>query len=416
MDEIQITDLSSRVLNAMRARNLKAKPITEFERYGLRRILLHFSEHEWIAYSKEAVWAFVLQERLRVESGQLPAYQWAHARRAAVYLEQMAEHGVIQESPLPRWEAEHNRLFRSVAQDEPPSQKIEILICQVRDAIMKLDMSEKAKRNYLYCGLGAVLKHFDFQGEMIYSEELLDTFLADSQEQYLSGEIKQATWQSIRKSVLWIKEYRETEHITHRKLTNTAFIYASPDFERLIQEYAAYMRNADYLKEKTQSVYIAAVRAFFKRMESLGPIEYNQLTLCDVTACISKTATEMPLGIFNTMVALRSFAQFVSDIHPELPNITAALNCTPAKRRRVYVGYSDEDAQKILAVIDRESIKGKRDFAMVMLAYSTGLRSCDILQLFTQIARFSSRDMTEWALILRFGQWKRFGDVFRWEA
>ena len=170
MDEIQITDLSSRVLNAMRARNLKAKPITEFERYGLRRILLHFSEHEWIAYSKEAVWAFVLQERLRVESGQLPAYQWAHARRAAVYLEQMAEHGVIQESPLPRWEAEHNRLFRSVAQDEPPSQKIEILICQVRDAIMKLDMSEKAKRNYLYCGLGAVLKHFDFQGEMIYSE------------------------------------------------------------------------------------------------------------------------------------------------------------------------------------------------------------------------------------------------------
>ena len=67
MDEIQITDLSSRVLNAMRARNLKAKPITEFERYGLRRILLHFSEHEWIAYSKEAVWAFVLQERLRVQ-------------------------------------------------------------------------------------------------------------------------------------------------------------------------------------------------------------------------------------------------------------------------------------------------------------------------------------------------------------
>ena len=66
MDEIQITDLSSRVLNAMRARNLKAKPITEFERYGLRRILLHFSEHEWIAYggpqkrmSEDTVAAFV---------------------------------------------------------------------------------------------------------------------------------------------------------------------------------------------------------------------------------------------------------------------------------------------------------------------------------------------------------------------
>lgn len=381
MDEIQITDLSSRVLDAMRARNLKAKSITEFERYGLRRIHSYFSEHEWNIYSKETVWAFVLQGRLRVESGQLPAYQWAHTRRAAVYLEQMAEHGVIQGTPLPKWEAEHNRLFRPVSQDEPPSQEIEILICQVRNAIMKLDMSEKAKQNYLYCGLGAVLKYFDFRGETVCTEELLDEFLADLQKKHLSGEIKRAAWQSIRKSVLWIKEYQKTEHITHRRLTNAAFIYASPDFERLIREYAAYIRSADYLKEKTQSVYITEVRAFFKRMESLGPIEYNQLTLRDVTACISKTAAEMPLGIFNAMVAMRSFAQFISEVHPELPNITAALNCTPAKRRRVYVGYSDEDAQKILAVIDRTSIKGKRDFAMVMLAYSTGLRGCDILNL-----------------------------------
>lgn len=176
MDEIQITDLSSRVLDAMRARNLKAKSITEFERYGLRRICSHFSEHGWAIYSKDATWAFVLQERSRMESGQLPAYQWAHTRRASVYLEQMAEHGMIQETPLPQWEAEHNRLFRPAPQNEPPSQDMETLVCQVRDALMELDISEKAKQNYLYCGLGAVLKYFDSQGEAAYSKELLDTF------------------------------------------------------------------------------------------------------------------------------------------------------------------------------------------------------------------------------------------------
>ena len=165
MDEIRITDLSSQVLDAMRMRNLKAKSIKEFERYGLRRISSHFSEHGWIIYSKDAVWTFVLQERLRMESGQLPAYQWAHTRRAAVYLEQMAEHGTIQEAPLLKWEAEHNRLFRSVAQNMLPSQDMETLVCQVRDALMELDISEKAKQNYLYCGLGAVLKYFDSQGE-----------------------------------------------------------------------------------------------------------------------------------------------------------------------------------------------------------------------------------------------------------
>jgi len=168
MDEITISDLSLHVLDAMKLRNLKTKSITEFERYGLRRIISHFSGQGWIVYSKDAVWAFVLQERLRKESGQLPDYQWGHTRRAAVYLEQMAEYGTIQEGPLPKWEAEHNRLFRCVSRTDLPSQDMEILICQVRDAIMKLDMTEKAQTNYLYCGLGAILKYCDVQGVKVY--------------------------------------------------------------------------------------------------------------------------------------------------------------------------------------------------------------------------------------------------------
>ena len=78
MDEIMITDLSSQVLDAMRMRDLKAKSIKEFERYGLRRIVSHFSEHGWKIYDREAVHAFVLQERLKMGDGQLPAYQWVH--------------------------------------------------------------------------------------------------------------------------------------------------------------------------------------------------------------------------------------------------------------------------------------------------------------------------------------------------
>lgn len=381
MNEIMIADVSSRILDSIRARNLKEKSIKEFERYGIRRILAHFKEKGWTFYSKEAAQEFVLQERTRVESGQLPSYQWAHTRRAAVYLKQMAEYGEIQEVPLPKWEAEHNRLFKSVAHSEPPAQDMETLICQVRDAMMKLDISEKAKRNYLYCGLGAVLKYFNSQGITTYSKDLLDTFLADSQRKYLSGEMKRAAWQNIRKSAIWITEYQETGAISHCRLTNTLFEYASPDYERLITEYDAYIRVDGYLKEKTCYAYTTAVRDFFRRMGSLGPDKYSQLTLLHVTNCISKTAEQVPLGIFNIVIALRSFARFIAEIHPELPDLSAAMICTPAKRRRVYMGYSDEEAQKILAEIDTNSVQGKRNYAIVMLAYSTGLRGCDIVNL-----------------------------------
>lgn len=376
-----IADLSLRVLAALRARGLKEKTIREFERYGIRRIISYCSDNGWMRYSKDAIWDFVLQERGRMEVGELPFYQWKELRRAAVYFQQVADQGYIQENALRKWEAEHNRLFQPAIQEELPSQHVETLICQVRDAIMMLNMSDKMKQNYVYCGLGAVLRYFDYHGETNFRQEFLDAIIVDAREKYDTGEIKRDTWQVRRKAALWIGEYKRTGKISHCKVSTSYLNPLSPGFEVLVREYDAAMRSEGYLKERTCTTYSIAIRGFFRRMDSLGQHDYAGLTLHHVTDCVSETAKETPLGIFNTMIAMRSFAKFIAEAHPELPDIAAALICVPAKRRRVYEGYSENEAQKIIAVIDRTDVKGKRDFAMIMLAYSTGLRGCDIVNL-----------------------------------
>ena len=93
MNKIEITVLSARVLDALSGRGLKAKTVHEFERYGTRRIVKHCLGKGQILYSKETVQNFVWQERAKQESGTLPHYQWGITRRAAVYLDQMAEYG-----------------------------------------------------------------------------------------------------------------------------------------------------------------------------------------------------------------------------------------------------------------------------------------------------------------------------------
>ena len=100
MNKIEITVLSARVLDALSGRGLKAKTVHEFERYGTRRIVKHCLGKGQILYSKETVQNFVWQERAKQESGTLPHYQWGITRRAAVYLDQMAEYGKIQDEPL----------------------------------------------------------------------------------------------------------------------------------------------------------------------------------------------------------------------------------------------------------------------------------------------------------------------------
>lgn len=381
MDEIEITVLSSRVLDALSAQGLKEKTIREFERYGTRRIVSHCLNNGWALYSREAVQDFVQQERARMESGGLPHYQWSTTRRAAVYLDQMASHGDIQEAPLRKWEAEHNPLFQPAVHSQDNPMKIVDILCQTRDAVMQLELSDKTKTNYIYCGFSAVLKFFTSHGEENYSPEVLDLFVKTAREDFLNGTIQRATFQNMRKAACWISEYLSTGQVSQGKLTKYDFVYAPPEFEELLLQYQLYMDDENYLKEGTRRFYISSVRIFFRTMGALGIYRYAEITLLDVTRCLAKISETFPRGIFNLTGSMRSFARFMDEKHPELPDITPALVFSAPKRRCVYVGYSREEAEQILSAIERSSVIGKRDYAMIMIAYNTGLRGCDIVNL-----------------------------------
>lgn len=142
MNKIEITVLSARVLDALSGRGLKAKTVHEFERYGTRRIVKHCLGKGQILYSKETVQNFVWQERAKQESGTLPHYQWGITRRAAVYLDQMAEYGKIQDEPIRPWETEHNPLFQAISCNPSNSMKVIDIICRTRDEPLSLRVKQ----------------------------------------------------------------------------------------------------------------------------------------------------------------------------------------------------------------------------------------------------------------------------------
>lgn len=381
MKEIEIADLSLRVLEALRTRGLKEKTICEFERYGTRRITAYCLQNGQALYSRNVVESFVLQERSKREAGLLPDYQWSHIRRGAVYLGQMAEYGSIQEEPLRKWEAEHNPLFQAATHSPEKPMRITDIVCQVRDAMMDLDLSEKTKINYLYCGFGPILTYFSSRGAENYSQEILNQFLNTAEEQYASGIIQRSAFTNVRKAALWIMEYLNTGRITQAKLVRHNYAYASSDFERLLREYSRYMDNENFLKVSTRKTYLFSARRFFRTMNDLGKHCYAEITLLDVMNCFLQISKTNPRSIRDMTGEMRAFAKFIHDTHPELPDIALALAFSAAKHRHVYMGYSSEEASQILSAIDQSSGIGKRDYAMIMLANSTGLRGCDIVNL-----------------------------------
>lgn len=381
MNKIEITVLSARVLDALSVRGLKAKTVREFERYGTRRIVQHCLDNGQTIYFKETVQDFVWQERARMESGALPHYQWVLTRRAAVYLDQMAKHGKFQGEPLRSWEAEHNPLFQNAPHGPSNSMKVIDIICRTRDAVIQLELSDKTKTNYIYCGFGPILNFFASRGEEFYSPETLALFVNKAKENYANGTIPKASFQTMRKAARWIEECLSTGRVSQRKLRKYNFACAPPEFEKLLSQYQIHMDNENYLKEGTRQFYLSSVRTFFRTMGILGIYRYAEITLPDVTRCLAKISEIFPCGIFNLTGSMRSFARFMAEKHPELLDISPALVFSAAKRRSVYVGYTHEEAQKIFSAINRSSTMGMRDYAMIMLAYTTGLRGCDIVNL-----------------------------------
>ena len=343
MNKIEITVLSARVLDALSGRGLKAKTVHEFERYGTRRIVKHCLGKGQILYSKETVQNFVWNERAKQESGTLPHYQWGITRRAAVYLDQMAEYGKIQDEPIRPWEAEHNPLFQAISCNPSNSMKVIDIICRTRDAVMQLELSDKTKTNYIYCGFGAILNFFISRGEESYSPETLALFEKTVQENFVNGAMQKASFQTMRKAAHWIEEYLSTGQVSQQKLRKYNFACAPPEFENLLSQYQLYMDNENYLKEGSRQFYLSSVRTFFRTIATLGIYRYAEITLPDVTRCLAKISETFPLGIFNLTGSMRSFARFMAEKHPELPDISPALVFSAAKRRRVYVGYTHED-------------------------------------------------------------------------
>ncbi len=244
-----------------------------------------------------------------------------------------------------------------------------------------LELSDKTKTNYIYCGSGAISNFFISRGEESYSPETLALFVKTVQENFVNGAIQKASFQTMRKAAHWIEEYLSTGQVSQQKLRKYNFACAPPEFENLLSQYQLYMDNENYLKEGSRQLYLSSVRTFFRTIATLGIYRYAEITLPDVTRCLAKISETFPLGIFNLTGSMRSFARFMAEKHPELPDISPALVFSAAKRRRVYVGYTHEIAQKIFSAINRSSTMGMRDYAMIMLAYTTGLRGCDIVNL-----------------------------------
>jgi integrase/recombinase XerD len=143
--------------------------------------------------------------------------------------------------------------------------------------------------------------------------------------------------------------------------------------EGLIREFLA---NAD-LKPISQRSYKKKLREFFKWCLKTNVQRPDRQTILDYKRhLISKKFT--PYSISGYLVPVRCLFRWMSTIDPNFHNIAAGVKGVRRPKTHCRDAYSVEQVNRILSSIDRSTLVGKRDYALIRLLATTGLRSVEV--------------------------------------
>jgi site-specific recombinase XerD len=148
-------------------------------------------------------------------------------------------------------------------------------------------------------------------------------------------------------------------------------------------QYATYLREERGLAQPTLVNYLPLIHRFLIDRFGRGQVRLDQLKAGDVTGFVLGRAHAMSPGRAKLLVtALRSFLRFVFlrgqtaiDLTPAVPTVADWRLSTVPKFIPV------EDVRRLLCACNRNSMTGRRDYAVLLLLARLGLRASEVVQM-----------------------------------
>jgi site-specific recombinase XerD len=164
-----------------------------------------------------------------------------------------------------------------------------------------------------------------------------------------------------------------------RARTDTGEIHLCPATKKVLQDYEQYGKDRLQLRPATLQKRTAELTIFLDFLSSRKAGTLDQIQALDLSEFLSFRGHLKPNTVLRLVSDVRSFLRFLTmrgilqkDLSAELPTIRVPRDAS------IPSVWDRELITKLLGAIDRSSAKGKRDYAILLLACRLGLRAGDI--------------------------------------
>ncbi len=255
------------------------------------------------------------------------------------------------------------------------------LLYDLEQELLRLGYTEGTMKFYRR-RWGMLLQFARKQGEAYYSEQIGIDFLK-KHFRILEKDFKRTLSKSETQELRVIRMIGDFQlhHTVLRRYYKHKEILKDPYFITISHRFKQYCIEKDYAKVTTDH-YVKQSARFMDYLVAQGINSCTDINLDSINNYIKTLAGYTYRTVEQNICSLRAFFRFLlendeveSDFAAKTPMVQAR------KQTRIPSVWTKDELEKLFAAIDRGSPKGKRDYAIILLACCLGMRCTDIKNL-----------------------------------
>ena len=268
-----------------------------------------------------------------------------------------------------------------MVQDGTPVSRRSSLRQLVADAIVEIERLDYSRRSRnRYRATWEHLVEFTVQKQLgdSLSEDLISRFL----QEYRVGDDELGKGEGWRRHMLWslrvLADFAREGHL-ERTFTEVAMVRLAPAMLQTLRDFQQYCKDRLHLRPATLERRTQQLKVFLDFLHSKKGRKLEEIRGQDLSEFVTYRDHLIPKSISRIVSDVRAFLRYLTmrgilqqDLTGELPRIHVPRDAA------IPSVWDQELIIRLLAAVDRSSSKGKRDYAILLLACRLGLRAGDI--------------------------------------
>jgi len=254
---------------------------------------------------------------------------------------------------------------------------LERIIERVLEELEKLCMAESTIKSYAGSAYSPIRNYCARNGTTCYEPTTLNAFLCSQKERLENSEISERHFRKLRRAVLMVHDLYQHGTLQGYRYDSGSKYETSEFFGLCMKQFL----EAQHLSKRTISNLRSNIQQFLYQLEQAGHRDFSTISSEDVKDYLLAAAEKNKAGMTNVLYALRIFLDHLRSNSLVSKDFQSVLNKPARRKKRVLPCFTREEVEAILGQIDTTTKQGKRDYAILLLASHTGLRSIDIVNL-----------------------------------